>query len=227
VITGLAGCGGSGGPEAECMPDPTYDPSIDPADFSSGAANPLWPLVPGTQYVYEGSGERVEVTVTSETRQILGVTCIVVHDVVTVDGEVTEDTYDWYAPDNAGNVWYFGEDTKEYEGGRVVSTEGSWEAGIDGAKPGIVMHATPPAIGSPYRQEYYACQAEDMAEVVGLSQSVTVPYGNFNDCLQTREFTPLEPDVNEHKYYAPGVGLVLEVSIGSGDRTELVEVANP
>lgn len=211
----------------ECTPDPTYNPSINPADFVAGVDNLLFPLVPGTQYVYQGGEETIEVTVTDDTKQILGVTTIVVRDVVSVGSEIIEDTYDWYAQDKAGNVWYFGEDTKEYEDGQVVSTEGSWEAGVDGAKPGIIMHATQPAIGVPYRQEYYACEAEDMAEVVSLSESVTVPYGSFDNCLQTRDFTPLEPNVNEYKYYAPGVGLVLEVDVQSGARTELIEVTTP
>jgi hypothetical protein len=225
IVAILTGCGGSGsGPEEDCIPDPTYNPSIDPADFVAGVDNPLLPLIPGMRYIYQGGEETIEVTVTHDSKQILGVTAIVVHDVVSIGDEIIEDTYDWYAQDTAGNVWYLGEDTKEYEGGRVVSTEGSWEAGVDGAKPGIVMHATQPAIGTPYRQEYYVCEAEDMAEVVSLSQSVTVPYGSFDNCLQTREFTPLEPDVNEYKYYAPGIGLVLEVDIKSGARTELIEV---
>lgn len=225
VVTGVTGCGGS--PEEACTPDPTYNPSISPADFVAAVDNPMWPLVPGTRYVYQGGEETIEVTVTNDTKEVLGVTTLVVHDVVSIGGETIEDTYDWYAQDAAGNVWYFGEDTKEYEGGRVVSTEGSWEAGVDGAKPGIVMHATPPAIGSPYRQEYYACEAEDMAEVVSLSESVTVPYGSFDNCLQTREFTPLEPDANEYKYYRSGVGLLLEVDVSSGARTELTEVTMP
>jgi hypothetical protein len=214
-------------PTDECIVDSAYDPCINPADFGSDVDNPLWPLVPGIHYVYQGDDETIEVTVTDDTRQILGVTTIVVRDVVYVDGEIIEDTYDWYAQDEAGNVWYFGEDTKEYENGEVVSTEGSWEAGVDGAKPGIVMHATMPPIGIPYRQEYYACEAEDWAVVVSLSESVTVPYGSFYSCLQTRDFTPLEPDVNEYKYYAPGLGMVLEVDIASGARTELIEVTAP
>jgi hypothetical protein len=151
----------------------------------------------------------------------------VVHDVVSINSQVIEDTYDWYAQDTAGNVWYFGEDTKEYENGVLVSTEGSWEAGVDGAKPGIVMYAIQPALGLPYRQEYYVCEAEDMAEVVSLSEAVVVQYGNFNDCLKTREFTPLEPDVNEYKYYAQGIGMVLEVDVASGARTELIQVTTP
>lgn len=227
VITSLAGCGGSDGPREDGASDQPYNPVTNPADFAAAAGNPLWPLVPGTRYVYRGGDETIEVTVTGDTKQILGVTNVVVHDVVSVDGKIIEDTYDWFAQDSAGNVWYFGETTKEHEDGQVVSTEGSWEAGVDGAKPGIVMHAAQPAIGSPYRQEYYVGEAEDMAEVVSLSESVTVPYGSFEGCLQTREFTPLEPGVSEYKYYAPGVGLVLEVHVKSGSRMELIEVTTP
>jgi hypothetical protein len=210
-----------------CTPDPTYNPSINPADFVAGVDNLLFPLVPGTRYVYHGGEETIEVTVTNDTKQILGVTTIVVRDVVSVGGEIIEDTYDWYAQNKAGDVWYLGEDTKEYGDGQLVSTKGSWEAGVDGAKPGIIMHATQSATGVPYRQEYYACKAEDWAEVVSLNESATVPYGSFDNCLQTREFTPLETSVNEYKYYALGVGLVLEVDVQSGTRMELIEVTTP
>jgi hypothetical protein len=214
-------------PEAGCTPDPAYDPVVDAATFTSTVDNPLWPLVPGTRYVYKGGDETIEVTVASETKDILGVPNVVVRDVASVDGEVIEDTLDWYAQDAAGNVWYFGEATTEYEGGQPVSTAGSWEAGIDGARPGIVMHAVQPPPGSPYRQEYYACQAEDMAEVVSTTDSVSVPYGNFENCLKTHEFTPLEPTANEYKFYCDGVGLVLEVDANTGARVELIEVAAP
>jgi hypothetical protein len=221
-------CSDSGNsPKEDCSPDPSYNPTINPADFVTGIDNPLWPLVPGTIYVYRGGEETIEITVTYDTKEILGVNTIVVHDVVTVNSEVIEDTYDWYAQDTEGNLWYFGEDTKEYENGVVVSTEGSWEAGVDGAKPGIVMHATQPAIWLPYRQEYYVCEAEDMAEVVSLNESVVVQYGSFDNCLKTREFTPLEPDINEYKYYTHGVGMVLEVNLASGARTELIEIKTP
>jgi hypothetical protein len=222
VITSITACGISC--KEGCTPDPTYDPSINPADFVAGVDNLLFPLVPGTRYVYQGGEETIEVTVTNDTKQILGVTTILVRDVVSVGGEIIEDTYDWYAQNKTGDVWYFGEDTKEYEDGQLISTAGSWEAGVDGAKPGIIMHTMQPAIAVSYRQEYYACKAEDMAEVVSLNESVTVPYGSFDNCLQTREFTPLEPSVNEYKYYAPGVGLVLEVDVQSGARIELIEV---
>jgi hypothetical protein len=189
--------------------------------------NPLFPLVPGTRYVYQSGEETIEVTVTDDTKQILGVTAIVVRDVVSVGGEIMEDTYDWYAQDKTGDVWYLGEDTKEYENGQLVGTRGSWEAGVDGAQPGIIMHAAQPAVGVPYRQEYYVCEAEDWGEVVSLNESVTVPYGSFDNCLQIREFSPLEPGISEYNYYAPGVGLVLEVDVQSGARTELIEVITP
>ena len=224
VIMCMAGCNPS---DEDCVTDATYNPTIDPADFVAEINNPLLPFMPGTRFVYRGGDETIEVTVTSDTRLILGVTTRVVRDVATVNGEVVEDTFDWYAQDVAGNVWYFGEDTREYEGGVVVGTEGSWEAGVDGAKAGIVMHAIQPAAGLPYRQEYYACEAEDMAEVVSLDNAVTVPFGSFSGCLKTREFTPLEPEANEHKFYGPGVGLLLEIDIATGDRMELVSIDTP
>ena len=140
---------------------------------------------------------------THNTKVILGVTCIEVHDTVMVDGELTEDTLDWFAQDSAGNVWYFGENSKELEDGLVVSLEGSWMAGVDGAKPGIVMKASP-AVGDFYRQEFSLENAEDLAEVVSLNESVTVPAGTFNNCLETEETSPLEPDALEHKFYSAG-----------------------
>jgi hypothetical protein len=224
----VAGCGsddkGQGG---GCKVDESYDPAVQAADFSTTVDNPLMPLVPGTKTTFDGGGEHIEVAVTDQTRVVMGVTCVVVRDTVTVDGEVAEDTFDWYAQDKEGNLWYFGEDSKEYDGGKVISTEGSWEAGVDGAKPGIAMLKAQPPAGEPYRQEYLACEAEDFAEVVSLDEPVTVPYGSFEHCLKTREFTPLEPDVEEHKYYCEGVGLVLEVDEASGARVELTAVSPP
>jgi hypothetical protein len=120
-----------------------------------------------------------------------------------------------------------GEDTKEYENGKVVSTEGSWEAGVDGAKPGIVMHAVQPPKGEPYRQEYLACVAEDYAEVAATGESVSVPFGDYTDCIKTHEYTPLEPDVNEFKTYCAGVGLVLDAVAANGDRVELTDMTTP
>jgi len=204
-------------------------PKFDLQDFAAPVANPLFPLVPGTIRTYEKDTpeglEQVVVEVTSDRKVILGVTCFVVHDVVSLDGEVIEDTLDWYAQDRHGNVWYFGEDSKELEGGVVVSTHGSWEAGVDGAQPGIVMLANP-EVGVTYRQEFAPGVAEDMATVLALDASVTVPFGSYADCLQTEDFTALEPDVSEEKFYAAGVGAVLEVD-DEGGRTELVDVEGP
>jgi hypothetical protein len=190
--------------------------------------NPYFPLTPGTTRVYEGETEdgleRIEVVVTHDTREILHISCIVVRDTVSLDGELVEDTFDWYAQDNDGNVWYMGEDSKEYEDGEVVSTAGSWEAGVDGAQPGIIMQANP-QVGAAYRQEYYAGEAEDMAEVLSLTETASVPYGSFDALLMTKEWTPLEPGVAEQKYYAAGTGLVLEVMVEGGTgRVELIDL---
>jgi len=200
--------------------DDPYQPVIDPADFVLGVNNTYFPLVPGTTFVYEGA-EHVEVHVTNSTRTVMGVVCVVVRDMVSEDGAVVEDTYDWYAQDVHGNVWYFGEDSKEYEDGEMVSTAGSWEAGVGGARPGIVMLAHP-HVGLTYRQEYLKGEAEDMGTVLSLDAAVTVPAGTYSGALRTKDFTPLEPGVLEHKYYAPGVGLVLEEE--GTVRVELIEV---
>ncbi len=184
-------------------------------------------MTPGSVWVYsetdaDGNELQVEVTVTDETKDIIGITATVVHDVVTMDGEIIEDTLDWYAQDTAGNLWYLGEDTTEYENGEAVSTAGSWEAGVDGAQPGIILPADP-QVGMAYRQEYYAGEAEDEAEVLSLDESVDVPFGAFDGCLQTEDSTPLDPDVVEHKYYAEGVGPVLVVQVSGGEsREELI-----
>jgi hypothetical protein len=153
----------------------------------------------------------------------MGVAVTVVHDTVRVDGELVEDTHDWFAQDADGAVWYFGEESKDYENGTLVGTKGSWEAGVDGALPGIVMPAEPKA-GFAYRQEYYRGEAEDMGEVARVAQRASVTFGAFRDLVVIREWNPLEPDVVEEKYYAPGVGLVLEqVTAGGDERSELIE----
>jgi len=211
----VAACGGGG-----AVIDPgdggDYTVSLDPADFVAKIDNPWFPLVPGSRWVYEGDGERVEVVVTDETRQILGITATVVRDTVSMDGELVEDTFDWFAQDRAGNVWYLGEDSTEYENGEAVSTAGSWEAGVDGAMPGIVMPADP-SVGDAYRQEFFAGEAEDMAEVLRTGEVATVAYGSYEGVMVTKEWTPLEPDVVEEKHYARGVGLVLEVKVAGGE----------
>ena len=157
-----------------------------------------------------------------ETREILGITATLVRDTVTEDGELVEDTVDWYAQDRDGNVWYLGEDSKEFEDGEVVSTAGSWEAGVDRAFPGIVMQADP-RVGQSYRQEFYAGEAEDLAEILQLDGSETVPLGSLTQLLVVREWNPLEPEVIENKYYARGTGVVLELEVaGESGRVELV-----
>jgi hypothetical protein len=206
----------------------TYNPTTDPANFVTTIDNQYFPLTPGTTFIYEGQTaegtERTEVYVSHRTKKILGVTCVEVADDVSVDGTLVEATLDWYAQDKDGNVWYFGEDSKEYENGQIVSTAGSWEAGVDGAKPGIVMEADP-KVGDSCRQEYYKGEAEDMADVLSLNESITVLYGSFSKCLKTKDYTALEPGVAENKYFAPGVGNVLTVMAkGGSERSELVDI---
>jgi hypothetical protein len=194
-----------------------YTPHINPAEFTTTIDNKYFPMKPGTTFLYEGGQESDRMSVTHHTKNVMGVQCVVVDDRGFEDGKLIEKTYDWFAQDKEGNVWYFGEDTKEYDNGKVVSTKGSWEAGVDGAKPGIIMQANP-KVGQSYRQEYYKGEAEDMAKVQSLDQSVRVPYGSFDHVLLTKEWTPLEPSYAEQKYYASGVGQV------SGGGLELVDV---
>lgn len=208
------------GPEA-------YDPQIDPTNFVSGVTNPYFPLTPGTTLVYEGDSEdgpvRVERTVTDQTKEIMGVTCIEVKDIEKVNDEVVEETLDWFAQDNQGNVWYFGENTKEIEDGVVVSLEGSFVAGEEGAKPGIIMKGQP-AVGDIYRQEFDIGNAEDVGEVLSLTESVTVPTGSYTDVLKTSDITALEPEVIENKFYAKDVGVISDTDVTSGEKVELVEI---
>jgi hypothetical protein len=200
---------------------------LDPADFVAEIDNPYWPMSPGSTWVYretdaEGAVQRVEVTVTHRTKTILGIEATVVHDVVTEDGELIEDTFDWYAQDTAGNVWYLGEATKEFENGKVSTTKGSWEAGVDGAQAGIIVPADPD-VGMTYRQEYYAGEAEDEGEVLSLDERAEVPFGSFDNLLMTKDTTPLEPDILEHKFYAEGVGPILALGLSGGiSREELL-----
>ena len=224
----------TGTPTASPTPSPIALPqgsepvTLDPAQFAGVAIdNPFWPMAKGSTWIYretdaDGAELRVEVTVTNETKEILGITATVVHDVLTEDGEVVEDTFDWYAQDATGNLWYLGEDTKEFEAGKVVSTEGSWEAGVDGAQPGILLPAAP-EVGMAYRQEYYAGHAEDSAEILSLNEHADVAAGSYDGLLQTKEVTALEPDVVEQKFYARGVGEVQAVQVSGGtSREELI-----
>jgi hypothetical protein len=201
---------------------------IDPSEFTTEIDNPYWPMKAGSQWVFretdaEGSVSRVVVTVLDKTKMIAnGVEARIVHDQVTQGGQVKEDTYDWYAQDTDGNLWYFGEDTTEYENGKPKTTEGSWEAGVDGALPGIIMPASP-QVGMTYREEYYEGHAEDGASIISTDALAKVPYGRFENGVQTRNFSGIEPDVIEEKVYAQGVGVVLEITVSGGsDRDELL-----
>jgi hypothetical protein len=189
---------------------------LDPGQFTTRIDNRWWPMTPGSRWTYretdgQGSTQRVQVTVTGQTRTISGVQARVVHDVVTEDGQLVQNTYDWYAQDDKGNVWYLGEDTKEYEGGKVVSTEGSWEAGVDGAQPGILLPADPRR-DMAYRQEYHKGQAEDAARVLSLDMRAEVPAGSFDQLLTTQDSTPLEPKLLEQVLRAR-VGPVLAITV--------------
>jgi hypothetical protein len=203
-----------------------YAPTIDPGAFSTTVDNPFFPLRPGMRWEYRSTTadglETTVVTVTNNTKTIMGIPCVEVHDTVKLNGQLKEDTLDWYAQHRDGTVWYFGEDTKEYEDGKAISAEGSWTAGASGAQPGIIMPAQPQT-GERYRQEYKKGEAEDMAEVLSLAEKATVPTGSYDAMLKTKETTPLEPKLLEHKYYARGVGMVLTTDVAAGGRDELVQ----
>ena len=222
VVAATAGCTAIG------VRDTAYNPQIDPANFTAAVVdNPYYPLVPGTVLKYreisEGETKENIITVTHDTKEIMGVKCVVVHDVVMEKGRVAEDTLDWLAQDKAGNVWYFGEATKEISAGGRVSTHGSWEAGVKDARPGILMLGQPKP-GEPYRQEYGPGAAEDMGQVVATGETVTVPAGTYTDCVKTKEWSLLESG-NEHKWYAKGIGCIKEVST-AGDLVELLSIAH-
>jgi len=196
-----------------------YAPAINPASFVDAIDNAYMPWVAGSRWVYEGKVdgevERNVVRVTSRHKMVLGINAVVVRDTVFVGGEITEETYDWYAQDFEGNVWYLGEDSREYKKGKAADTAGSWEAGVDGALPGIVMPADP-RVGDAFRQEYLAGEAEDMMKVLDLGASKNVLAGSFNEVIVTEEWTPLEPRLVEQKYYARGVGNIGEEVITGG-----------
>jgi hypothetical protein len=235
LSAGLTGCG-EDSPTTTAAPTPRVPsevptPTPDPDDFVDRIDNPYLPYVPGTRWVYENTSsegdERIVVTVSDRTRMVQGVRTTVVRDTVTgEDGRVVEDTFDWFAQDTAGNVWYFGEDSTSYEDGEA-SKEGSWEAGVDGAQAGIVMLADPRP-GDSYEQEYLEGEAEDRAEVLATDAEATVPFGSYTDMVKTADTTPLEPEVEEHKYYAEGVGFVFEEKVSGGDdRGRLVSMTTP
>lgn len=226
LVAVLSACGGK---VATSLPaQENYAPAIDPANFGAVIDNPYFPLKPGTTFIYEGKtekgNERNEVQVTSKTRMIMGVTCVEVEDKVMVDGVLEEGTLDWYAQDKQGNVWYFGEDSKEYDAnGNVTSTHGSWEAGVNGAQPGIIMKANH-VLNDTYRQEYLKGEAEDWASIISLNETASVHFGSFKDALMTKEWSALKPAIIENKYYARGVGFILETTPDASVRLELLEI---
>jgi hypothetical protein len=187
--------------------------------------NKYFPLKPGTTFIYEGTKEGEpqsdELIVTDRTKDVDGITARVVRDNAYENGKLVEFTDDWYAQDDDGNVWYMGEFTNELENGKVVSTEGSWEAGVKGGKPGIFMEANP-QVGDTYQQEFSKGIAEDRAEIVSLTDSVCVPYGCFENVLETKETTPIEPGVEEHKFFAQNVGDIKEQLVSGG--SEILEL---
>jgi hypothetical protein len=199
-----------------------YNPTINPSAFATEVTHPLFPLPQGKTWSYtEGATKSVDITVLPERKTLLGVSCMTVHDVVKDGGVIEEDTLDWYAQDKDGNVWYFGEDTKELDAqGHVLTTAGSWAAGVNGAKPGLIMPAHP-SVGDEWREEYLAGEAEDAAKALSLNAGITVPAGKFTGCLKTFNFTRLHPESNEMKVYCPNVGLVWQIDLATDEVEEL------
>ena len=208
----------------------TYAPKIDPAKFVAKVDNPYLPFRPGTRFHYEGVRGTTPQTdnevVLRKTKLVLGIRCTIVRDTVSEHGHPVERTFDWYAQDRDGNVWYMGENSLELSQGHFVRASDSWRSGVNGAKPGIIMPGHPRA-GEQYRQEYYPPgEALDEARVVGIRGPVTVPYGTFQRALVTLERSPLEPQT-EKKYYVRGVGEVKEQVVkGHHEQFELVSVTH-
>lgn len=216
------------GTAAGGVPSPAAAAPIDPANFVARVDNPWFPLEPGSVYRYHGTegGRRATdvLRVTHRIKRIAGVPTVVISDRLYLDGKLRETTTDWYTQDRQGNVWYFGERTAELNAaGRVVSREGSWQTGVDGARPGIFMPAHP-RVGRTYAQEHYKGHAEDHFTIRDLSASVSVPFISTTHALRTTEQTPLEPGVLDAKFYARGIGTVQEVNLeGAGhERLDLV-----
>ena len=210
--------------------DSSYKPDINPVNFtnSTNISNPYYPALPGKKYIYEGQTDegldRVEEQRLVETKTIMGIKCIVVRFKEYINGNLVEDTRDWYAQDNDGNLWYFGEEVDNYNANGTISDHGgSWEAGIDGALPGMIMPANPQT-GMRYREEYYFGHAEDEAEITDTGISETISLGTYNNCIKTKNWTVLEPDALETKIYAPGIGLIKEVSISENEELSLVSI---
>lgn len=223
---------------ARCPITAARSPTIGAGDpvagrFTAAVTNPWFPLRPGTVMRYRGTkdGRRARdvVSVSARVTRIMGIPAATVRDRLFLDGELVERTTDWYSQDRSGNVWYLGEATAELEGGRVVSREGSFRAGTDGARGGIVMPAHPRR-GREYRQELLPGHAEDRARIQSLRAAVRVPFVSSRRALRTLECTPLEPRVLDVKVYVRGLGTVTERQVrGPGPREalSLVSVRRP
>ena len=242
VMLLCAGCNADGGEQAGSdqagtpsgsardLPQGAEPVDLDPKNFTTRIDNPYWPMDPGTRWTYretdqEGAQLKVVVTVSDQTNKIAnGVTARVVRDTVTEDGEIIEDTFDWYAQDREGSIWYLGENTAEFQNGNLMTREGSFEAGVDGAQAGIIVPADP-RDGMKYRQEYYKGKAEDNGEVLSTDEMGQAPFGQYDNALLTKDTITIEPNVQEYKLYAKGVGLVLALGIsgGPGSSEELID----
>jgi hypothetical protein len=220
------------GATAGGLEDTPYDPVINPRDFVSRVSNRYFRLIPGSIFTYEkrtpAGTERSEVEVTREKRRVMGVLTTVVRHTTWLNGQLKEISRDWYAQDRRGNVWYFGEEVDNYENGRLKDHAGSWEAGVNGAKPGIVM-LNDPLVGLAYRQESYKGHAEDAGAVIAVNRTVTVPSGTFRGCVQTRNWSSIDRTENEYKYYCPQVGFLAleEAATQGGASAQLVSVSTP
>ena len=229
AIVGVTAHAGASSPPGK-LPQGDDPVNLDPADFSARINNRQWPMRVGSRWIYrvtdmsDGSTDREVITVTRRTKLMAdGIRVRVVHDVVRHHGKPVEVTDDWYAQDSKGNVWYFGEHTIEYHHGKP-SDNGSWEAGVDGAMPGVALPAKP-HVGLRYREEYSKGVAEDQSRVLALDMQAQVRAGHFKHALLTEDYSPIEPNVSELKFYAKGSGqavLALDVSGGS-DREELIK----
>lgn len=201
----LAACGGK-------LVDGILLPDVDDATFVQGVDNPWFPLPVGATWSYaadtEDGLETIEVQVLAETREVNGVTATIVYDVASMDGEIAEETWDWFAQDDEGNVWYLGEDTCEFVDGECADRVGEWEWGVDGALPGVVMWADPKVDGQPYFQEYYEGEAEDVGEVIAVDEAIDAPTGSYTGCVRTADTSHIEADLYEEKVFCPGVGNV-------------------
>jgi hypothetical protein len=210
----------------------TYTVNLTPADFVDVVDNAYFPLPAGAKWEYEirpgnGSTQTDTLEVLQEKREVNGVQATVVRDTVSAGNQIVEDTFDWFAQDKYGNVWYVGESVDNYIAGIVVNHSGSWEWGVDGALPGIIMWADPSAhLNEEYRQEYYVGKAEDMGQVLSVNESLTVPFGSFDGVVKTLDFSNIET-AQEQKFYAPGIGLLKEMDVNGNEEVVLVNFTQP